>query len=109
MIDDFGLAAYEALANVAEHAYPADHDDPVVGLDAGLDGEVVQIAVYDHGWWTDPGDLGYRGRGITMMRHLASEVDIEPGYQGTTVRLQAFLGAPGAPCAAPDRSGCATA
>lgn len=89
--DDLGLAVYEALANVAEHAYPPGHHDPVVRLHATLDGDGVRITVSDHGAWCPPDDVGYRGRGIAMMRYLAAHVDVEPGPQGTTVALHAPL------------------
>lgn len=89
--DDLGLAVYEALANAAEHAYPPGHLDPVVRLHATLDGDGVRITVSDRGAWSAPGDDGYRGRGIAMMRYLAAHVAIEPGRQGTTVALRAPL------------------
>lgn len=90
---DLGLAVYETLANAAEHAYPPDHPDPVVRLRARLDAGRVQIIISDRGDWSTAGDgLGYRGRGLAMMRHLATDVDIAPGPQGTTVQLNAPLG-----------------
>lgn len=89
---DLGLAVYEALANAAEHAYPPDHPDPVVRLRAGLDAGRVQIIISDRGVWSPPGDdLGDRGRGLAMMRHLAADVDIDPGPQGTVVEMHAPL------------------
>lgn len=89
--DDLGLAVYEALANAAEHAYPPDHPNPVIRLHARLDVDRVQITISDHGAWSPPGEPGYRGRGLAMMRHLATHVDVDSSPQGTTVHLNAPL------------------
>lgn len=89
--DDLGLAVYEALANSAEHAYPPDHPDPVVRLRAWLADELVQVTISDRGCWAPPADHGFRGRGLVMMRRLASLCDLDPGPLGTTVRLHAPL------------------
>lgn len=89
--DDLGLAVYEALANVVEHAYPPDHPDPVVRLQARLDDDRVQITISDRGSWSPPADHGFRGRGLVMMRRLAARFDLEPGPLGTTVQLHAQL------------------
>ncbi len=99
--DDLGLAVYEALANAAEHAYPHEHDDPVVRLHATLDGDRVEITISDHGAWATPSDLGYPPPGLAMMRHLATNVHVEPGPQGTTVHLHAPLGTVGTDGIAP--------
>jgi serine/threonine-protein kinase RsbW len=89
--DDLGLAVYEALANVAEHAYPPDHPNPVVRLRARLGDDRVQVTISDQGSWSPPADHGFRGRGLVMMRRLATHCDIEPGPLGTTVQLHAPL------------------
>jgi anti-sigma regulatory factor (Ser/Thr protein kinase) len=34
-----------------------------------------------------PSDPGFRGRGLTLMRGLAHEVDIRTGQDGTTVLM----------------------
>src|SRR5689334_15335594 len=34
LVDDLVLAVYEALANVVEHAYPPDHPQPMMRLQA---------------------------------------------------------------------------
>jgi PAS domain S-box-containing protein len=83
-VDDITLACNEACENVVEHAY-AHGDDPfyVVFERVGRD---VCVCVRDRGTWqttTDPN----RGRGIELMRRLMDDVELQPGPNGTTVRL----------------------
>ncbi|HEU0127012.1 MAG TPA: ATP-binding protein [Pseudonocardiaceae bacterium] len=91
LIDDLSLAVYEALANAVEHAYPTHHPNPVMHLQAQLDHGQLRITVADHGCWRTPHDAGYRGRGLTVMRYLTSEVDVQPTARGTTVHMRAAL------------------
>lgn len=95
LVDDLGLAVYEALANVVEHAYPPDHPEPVMCLKALRDGDHLLIMVADRGRWRgpqEPQETGYRGRGLAVMRCFAREVDVHPTSQGTAVWLRALLG-----------------
>jgi serine/threonine-protein kinase RsbW len=88
-IHDLVLACYEAMANVVTHAYP---DSPgVLDLNASYapaHGRVI-VTVTDYGRWQqparDPGQL--HGRGVPMIRALAGHAEVEPGPQGTTVRM----------------------
>ena len=91
VLDDLGLAVYEALANAVEHAYQPGHPHPVMRLQAQLQHDEVLIIVSDHGCWRSPGKPGYRGRGLAVMRRFVTEVDIRPTANGTTVRLRAPL------------------
>lgn len=91
LTDDLGLAVYEALANAVEHAYPPRHPRPMMRLQAQLNHEQVVITVSDQGCWRIPGNPGYRGRGLTVMRHLVTEVDLDVTARGTTVRLRVAL------------------
>lgn len=91
LIDDLSLAVYEALANAVEHAYPAHHPNPMMYLQAQLDGDQLLITVTDHGCWRTPHDIGYRGRGLTVMRCLTTEVLVQPTVHGTTVQMRAAL------------------
>lgn len=92
LVDDLTLAIYEALANVVEHAYPSDHPDPLMHLHAQLQRHQVLIIISDHGRWrTPPTHPGYRGRGLTMMRSLSTELHLNPSPEGTTVQLRAPL------------------
>lgn len=90
--EDLGLALYEALANAAEHAYGPEHPAPTMRLLAQLDRDDVMIWVIDQGRWLPPGEPRYRGRGLALMRHLTTDVHIEPSIRGTIVHLRAHLG-----------------
>lgn len=90
-VDDLTMAVYEALANAVEHAYPPGHPDPVMRLQAQLDDHQVLITISDHGCWRAPRAPSSRGRGLILMRYLATEVHLRPTGQGTTVHLRAAL------------------
>ncbi len=91
LVDDLSLAVYEALANAAEHAYPVHHPNPVMQLQAQLHHDQLLITVTDYGCWRTPHDAGYRGRGLTVMRYLTTEVDLQPSTHGTTVHMRTAL------------------
>lgn len=92
LVDDLALAVYEALANVVEHAYPPDHPHPMMRLHAEAKHHQVLITISDHGRWRTPlPEPGYRGRGLTMMRSLSTELHLHPTPEGTTVQLRAPL------------------
>jgi anti-sigma regulatory factor (Ser/Thr protein kinase) len=84
---DVVLATYEALTNAAEHAYGSA--DWIVDLLAArtLDARIV-VAVRDRGRWRPPpSDPAFRGRGLTMMKSLAHEIEVQTGEDGTTVLM----------------------
>jgi serine/threonine-protein kinase RsbW len=91
VVDDVTLAVYEALANAVEHAYHPHHPNPVMHLQARIDDTHLLITVTDHGCWRAPGEPGYRGRGLAMMRSLTTEVQLCPSPHGTTVALRVAL------------------
>ncbi|WP_016697550.1 ATP-binding protein, partial [Actinoalloteichus spitiensis] len=81
------LAAYEALANAASHAYP-DADGGSVSMRAWLDGQVVHVEVADHGRWRPPpADPGSRGRGLLLMERCVDQVELDRTSTGTRVGL----------------------
>jgi anti-sigma regulatory factor (Ser/Thr protein kinase) len=83
---DLVLAAYEAMANSAEHAY-RDRSGTIDLLATCGDDEVV-VTVRDRGEWRPPpADPGHRGRGLMMIRSM-SQAEVEPGPNGTTVRMR---------------------
>ncbi|WP_410631906.1 ATP-binding protein [Amycolatopsis sp. cmx-4-83] len=87
---DIVLAAYEALANVADHAY--DGAGPgVVDLDARAHEDRIEVVISDHGQWrtpvVDPRPVSPRGRGLLLLRASADRADIASGEGGTVVTL----------------------
>ena len=107
--DEIVLAASEALANGVEHAYAgrAPAHRPGVELEAARDGEdALVVVVRDHGRWRPPeGGASGRGKGLMIMRALMESVEVEPGGEGTTVRMRRRLtpGREGPPRPAPSR------
>jgi serine/threonine-protein kinase RsbW len=90
VVNDLTLAVYEALANVAEHAYPPYHPHPVMHLEVHLDHDHLLITVTDHGCWRTPRANSSRGYGLAMMRCL-TELTLRTTTGGTTVRMRAAL------------------
>jgi serine/threonine-protein kinase RsbW len=86
LVADIVLATHEALANVADHAYPDGRGDAL--LDAACVDGVVRILVRDHGAWRPPAsDPGWRGRGLVIMNGLADQVDVHRTSTGTSVAM----------------------
>ncbi|WP_235190883.1 ATP-binding protein [Amycolatopsis rifamycinica] len=87
---DIVLAAYEALANVADHAYD-DAEPGVVDVDAAVHPGRLEVVITDHGRWRtpvpDPRPVSLRGRGLLLLRASADRADITPGPSGTVVTL----------------------
>ena len=79
------LATHEAVANAIQHA--GTPCPVVVRGESGTDG--VFIEVTDEGHWKAPDDppSEERGRGLTLIRSLVSDAQIQTGEQGTTVRI----------------------
>jgi serine/threonine-protein kinase RsbW len=92
-VDDIVLATHEALANAADHAYPDGRGD--VELDAAcVEGE-IRVVVRDHGRWrAPPGDPGWRGRGLLLIRGLAERVDVHRADVGTSIAMRWRLPGP---------------
>jgi anti-anti-sigma factor len=86
--DDLQLALSEAAANAVEHAYPqgpGEFDYEVARTSEGG----VQVLVRDHGQWRPvPADNGFRGRGLDIIRALATEAAFDHSGAGTTVTFQ---------------------
>ena len=87
---DIVLAAYEALANVADHAY-GGAGPGLVDLDAAAYEDRVEVVIADHGRWrtpvVDPRPVSPRGRGLLLLRASADRADISAGESGTVVTL----------------------
>lgn len=83
------LACYEALTNVAEHAYPADTTGTVTLLAATCTDDTALVVISDRGCWrTPPTGRNDRGHGLTLMHKLADDVQIDHTETGTTVHLR---------------------
>lgn len=98
-LPDIALACYEAMTNIAEHAYPADLPDRAsrtfdvtaayepTGAGAA---PTLRVTFDDYGHWdsspTDPAQ--HRGRGITLMRACSNSCSLVSSPEGTRVSLQ---------------------
>jgi serine/threonine-protein kinase RsbW len=86
-VDDLVLATHEALANVADHAYPDGEGEAYV--DADCHSGEVSVVVRDRGRWQPPAaEPGWRGRGLVIIHGLAEHVDVRHGDAGTTVEMR---------------------
>lgn len=87
---DIVLASYEALANVADHAYDGAAAG-VVDLDAVVHPDRIEVVITDQGKWrtpvVDPRPVSARGRGLMLVRASADRADISSGEAGTVVTL----------------------
>ena len=87
IVTDIVAASYEALANAAEHGYR--NRPGTIDLLATCSATEIEIVVRDRGEWRPPPvDPGFRGRGLVMIRSMSSWAEIEPGPDGTTVRMR---------------------
>jgi anti-sigma regulatory factor (Ser/Thr protein kinase) len=94
-VDDILLAVYEAFANAAEYAYRQHTALGTVDVHARLDSDAdtLTVTITDQGHWRPPqsesGDPKYRlrGRGIPLMKALASDASIRATAMGTEVNL----------------------
>lgn len=85
-VDDVVYAAYEAIANVVEHAY-SDRGGTFT-LHATYTPNQLCVTVSDTGKWSPPRRRGVdRGRGIQLIRALADSVHIATGDSGTSVEM----------------------
>ena len=100
-VDDVGLAVYEAMANVVDHAYP--HSDGDFDLHATRDRVRAAVTITDRGLWKPPpatlAPRSLRGRGLLLMRALAAEFEITPRPVGTVVLMAWPLPTAAAGCA----------
>ncbi len=86
---EIAVAVNEAAANAIEHAYGLSDEEFVV--EADQHGDRVELVVRDFGQWRTRRTSGDRGRGLDLARGLMDSVDVEPGSDGTVVRLRRRL------------------
>jgi serine/threonine-protein kinase RsbW len=81
------LASYEAMANVVDHAYRNGPGSLELRAVRAPDATVA-VTVTDFGRWRPlPADPGVRGRGLLLMRRLATRTEIDATDSGTVVSL----------------------
>jgi GAF domain-containing protein/anti-sigma regulatory factor (Ser/Thr protein kinase) len=85
---DVLVAAGEAAANAIEHAYGPGEAEFL--LEARVDGAELVIVIRDQGRWR-PARGSHRGRGLTMMRDLMDDVQVDSDGGGTTIRMRRRL------------------
>ncbi len=84
-VDDLQLAAGEAAANAAEHAYPDTAGTFDCTLRRMASGEIA-VRVRDRGHWRPaPADPGFRGRGLQVIRAVGHDVRVTTDSGGTEV------------------------
>jgi anti-sigma regulatory factor (Ser/Thr protein kinase) len=89
---DVLVAAGEAVANAIEHGH-RHSPQGTISLGATVLADQVRLTITDTGSWKvpQPAAQSHRGRGITLMRGLMQDVDIQPDSTGTTVHLSARI------------------
>lgn len=95
------LASYEALANATAHAYADGQGTLDVHAEYRPDWGQVQVTVADSGRWRPPPAERDRqgGRGLTLIRSLAEDAEVDTDSSGTTVRMR-WSAQPDPACAA---------
>ncbi len=83
------MASHEACCNSMEHGY--GFGDATFELEAEPQNGGVTIIVSDRGGWREPREGGDRGRGLTMMRELMNDVELDPSAAGTRVEMRRRL------------------
>jgi len=81
------LASGEAVANAVEHAYAGAAEPGELAVRARSDGAEVEVVIEDFGRWSSAASDPERGRGLGLMRELASAASVERASSGTIVRL----------------------
>jgi serine/threonine-protein kinase RsbW len=81
--EDLTLAVYEALTNVAEHAFTAHRAPGSIWLHAIVADGQITVTVTDNGRWRPPTDSGgHRGRGLPLIHQLTTEAQVAPSRTG---------------------------
>jgi serine/threonine-protein kinase RsbW len=86
--DEIILATHEAAANAIEHARSGSE----VTVRAVRDANKVIVVVTNSGRWAEPRSLDEaRGRGLTLIKQLMSDLEIQVKSQRTVVRMRKDL------------------
>lgn len=83
------LACYEAMSNVAEHAYGDGDAEGQLSLTATVSPDRLTAVVSDVGQWRErsPDADTYGGMGLDLIQQLADHTDIEASHRGTMVSM----------------------
>ncbi|OLR93538.1 ATP-binding protein [Actinokineospora bangkokensis] len=94
LTSDVLLTVDEAVANSVEHGYRGLVPGPVV-VDLDLDHDGLLVSISDEGRWRPPvhDPASFRGRGLGIMRTLATAVALDTD-SGTTVTARFAVAAP---------------
>lgn len=86
------LACYEAMSNVAEHAYGDGDAEGQLRLTATVSPDRLTVAVSDVGQWRErsPDANPYGGMGLALIRQLADNAVIDASQHGTMVSMTWF-------------------
>jgi anti-anti-sigma factor len=88
--DDLQITLGEVAANAVEHAYPAtgDQGEFTYCITHRCDGSLdVEVCDFGH-WRPPPPDNRHRGRGLHIVREIATDVTIDSSPNGTHVQFQ---------------------
>ena len=86
---DITLACSEACANAVEH--PSGSGNPAFEFDARCDNDELFVAVRDFGAWTPFDETSLRGRGLSMIRRVMDDVEINSHGEGTEIVMRRSL------------------
>ncbi len=89
--NDVQVSCHEACSNAMEHAYR--FREATIAVDGEFDGTDVRLTITDQGSWREKRDSD-RGRGLDLIRALMDDVEVEPGENGTVVRMRKRLATP---------------
>lgn len=98
LVADLKLALTEACSNVVRHAYNQQRSGEVE-VRYELDNEKLSVEVVDEGIGFDPeadvvaagGELEEGGLGISIIRAIVDELDIESSRSGSSLRFTKYL------------------
>jgi serine phosphatase RsbU (regulator of sigma subunit)/anti-sigma regulatory factor (Ser/Thr protein kinase) len=83
---NLNLAVGEAVANAVEHAYPDEGGRLSLGL--AMDGDKVVAEVRDEGKWREGESRPDRGRGLTILYAITSQIKLERSKKGTRLAFE---------------------
>lgn len=88
--EDLQLTLGEAAANSVEHAYAGTSEPGEFACRLTHRGDgAIDVEVRDFGRWRpEPSNNCHRGRGLALIRQLATDVVIDPSPTGTQVRFR---------------------